>query len=244
MSQNWRSHFYHDYLAFKSWDDKRPAVLDEIFAIEAGRAGITPPAAVLEIGFGSGHFLDWAAGKGYRTAGVEIISSLVESAARRGHRSLSGLPREVLNPAVDRFDLIVAFDVFEHMTVEELVDFLQLAASLLNPDGRLLARFPNGSSPFGAFIQAGDITHVTVLSAARIRQIGLSAGLDLIAAFNSARPVAGGVRRVFAQKARYLARDAIEVFIGRLYFGSVVPLDPNITVVLGKVQDTKESVRR
>ena len=238
MSQDWRLQFYDDYLVFKSWDDKRPAVLDEIFAIETGRAGKIAPAAALEIGFGSGHFLDWAAANGYRTTGVEIISSLVESAAQRGHRALHGLPREVLNPAVDRFDLIVAFDVFEHMTVEEIADFLQLAASLLNPGGRVLARFPNGTSPFGAFYQAADITHVTILSASRIRQIGLSAGLGLVDAFNAARPVAGTARSVLAQKARYLVRDAIEAFIGRLYFGSVVPLDPNITVVLGKLQET------
>jgi hypothetical protein len=38
--------------------------------------------------------------------------------------------------------------------------------------------------------------------------------------------------------AHYLLPDAIEVFIGLLYFGSVVPLDPNITVVLGKAQET------
>jgi 2-polyprenyl-3-methyl-5-hydroxy-6-metoxy-1,4-benzoquinol methylase len=238
MSQDSRSHFYNDYIAFKSWDDKRPAVLDEIFAIETGRAEIWPPAAALEVGFGSGHFLDWAAAKGYRTTGVEIIAPLVDSAAQRGHRALLGLPRDVLNPAVDRFDLIVAFDVFEHMTVEEILDFLRLASSLLNPQGRLLARFPNGASPFGAYYQSADITHVTILSASRIRQIGLSAGLGLVAAFNAARPVAGTARGVLAQKARYLVRDAIEAFIGRLYFGRVVPLDPNITVILSKLQES------
>jgi 2-polyprenyl-3-methyl-5-hydroxy-6-metoxy-1,4-benzoquinol methylase len=235
MSQDWRSQFYDDYLAFKAWGDGRPAVLEEVFSIEVGRAGKPPPAAALEIGFGSGHFLDWAAAKGYRTTGVEIIPALVKSAAQRGHRALCGVPRDVLNPEVDRFDLIVAFDVFEHLTVEEIADFLRLAASLLNPGGRLLARFPNGTSPFGAFYQAGDITHMTVLSASRIRQIGLSAGLSLVAAFNAARPVAHTGRSVLAQRARYFVRDLIETFIGRLYFGSVVPLDPNITVVLGKL---------
>jgi 2-polyprenyl-3-methyl-5-hydroxy-6-metoxy-1,4-benzoquinol methylase len=237
MSQDWRSQFYNDYLAFKAWGNERPAALEEVFAIEVGRAGKPPPAAALEIGFGSGHFLDWAAGKGYRTTGVELIPSLVESAAQRGHRALHGVPREVLNPEVDRFDLIVAFDVFEHLTVEEIIDFLRLASSLLNPGGRLLARFPNGASPFGAFYQAGDITHMTVLSAARIRQIGLSAGLSLLAAFNAARPVAHTDRSVLAQKARYFVRDMIEIVIGRLYFGTVVPLDPNLTVVLGKIQE-------
>jgi hypothetical protein len=39
-------------------------------------------------------------------------------------------------------------------------------------------------------------------------------------------------------------RDAIDAFIGQLYFGSVVPRDPNITVVLGKAQETSDSDRR
>jgi hypothetical protein len=106
----------------------------------------------------------------------------------------------------------------------QIPDLLRLAASLLNAGGRLLL--------------GDDITHVTVLSAALIRQIGLSAGLGLVAAFNAARPVAGTGRRVLAQKARYLLRDAIEAFIGRLYFGSVVPLDPNITVIPGNARET------
>jgi len=79
---------------------------------------------------------------------------------------------------------------------------------------------------------------VTVLSASCIRQTGLSAGLDLVAEFNAARPITGTACRRLAKNARYLLRDAIEVFIGRLFFGSVVPLDPNITVVLGKARET------
>jgi len=57
----------------------------------------------------------------------------------------------VLDPGVDRFDPIVAFDIFEHMTVEEIADFLRLAALLLNPGGRLLPdrrRHPR-DRPFG-----------------------------------------------------------------------------------------------
>jgi hypothetical protein len=93
------------------------------------------------------------------------------------------------------------------------------------------------SNPAGAVHQTGEISHATLLSAAGIRQIGPSAELGLVAAFNAARPLADTARRVLAQKARNLVRDAIEAFLGQLYFGSVVPLDPNITVVLGKVPE-------
>jgi 2-polyprenyl-3-methyl-5-hydroxy-6-metoxy-1,4-benzoquinol methylase len=229
-----RARYYDDYLAFKAWEGARPPVLDEIFAIETARAGIGPPADVLEIGFGAGHFLDWAQAQGYRTTGVEIIAPLVAAAAQRGHRALEGRPSAVLDPASDRFDLIAAFDVLEHMTVAEIADFLALAHALLKPGGRLIARFPNGASPFGSYYQAGDITHVTALSASSLGQIALSAGMELVRAGNAARPIAGGRAKALAQRARYLARDLIEAFVGRLYFGRVVPLDPNITVVLAK----------
>ena len=106
----------------------------------------------------------------------------------------------------------------------QIADLLRLAASLLNPGGRLLPSGPHHprDRPFGP-----DIRH-----------IGLSTGLGLVAAFDAARPVAGTARSALARKVRYLVRDLIEAFIGRLYFGSVVPLDPNITVVPGNARET------
>jgi hypothetical protein len=96
--------------------------------------------------------------------------------------------------------------------------------------------------PLGAFNQTGDVTHVTVSTAGRIRQIGPSAGLRLVAVFNSARPIATTARKLLAQRGRYLVRGLLETFVGKHHLGSVVPLEPNITVVLGKAQGTPQAV--
>jgi hypothetical protein len=228
---DFRGRFYDDYIAFKSWDGGCSGVENEAYAIEMGRTGIEPPASLLEIGFGEGRFLDWAAARGYSVTGVEIIEPLVEAARRRGHRALHGAAQAVLDSA-ERFDLIVAFDVLEHLTVDEIVGFFRFAGSMLNQGGRLIARFPNGSSPFGLYYQNGDITHITVLSAQRIFQIATPLGFELLGAFNAARPLSGGGHSRLARKLRFFLRDALQRFFCRLYLNRVVPLDPNLTVVL------------
>jgi hypothetical protein len=53
-----RERLDRSYLDFKAYHGAVDDRCDEIFAIELKRAGIHPPARILEIGFGAGHFLD------------------------------------------------------------------------------------------------------------------------------------------------------------------------------------------
>jgi SAM-dependent methyltransferase len=231
-----REDLYQSYVAFKSWpiDDDKSS--DDTYEVELFRSGVSPPARILEIGFGAGRFLDWARRRGYSVIGVEIIEELVDRARAAGHAVFQGTPQSVLDPVTQQFDLIVAFDVFEHLTVEELIDLLTFSRTILCPRGRILARFPNGGSPFGAFWQNSDITHVTTLSGERIRQVALAAEMHVLSVANAARPMAGRRSRI-VKRGAYLLRDMIEWTIGHLYLGHRVPLDPNLTVVLGVEQD-------
>lgn len=121
----------------------------------------------------------------------ETTGELVDEARAAGHAVFHGTPQSVIDPVTDQFDLIVAFDVFEHLTVSELVDLLRFSRSILSPGGRILARFPNAGSPFGAFWQNSDITPVTALSRERISQIALAAEIRARSVVNAARPTAG-----------------------------------------------------
>jgi len=58
-----------------------------------------------------------------------------------------------------RFDLIVAFDVIEHLTKDEVLRFLDLALIALRPGGRLILHTPNADGPWGASLRYGDFTH-------------------------------------------------------------------------------------
>jgi 2-polyprenyl-3-methyl-5-hydroxy-6-metoxy-1,4-benzoquinol methylase len=229
-----RDTLYQTYASFKSWDGAAGPGDDTTYAVEVMRAGLKPRSMILEIGFGEGRFLDWVAREGHNVTGVELIEDLVTSARRRGHKAFHGTAQSVLGATEDRFDLIVAFDVFEHLTADELLDLMRFAKTILAPGGRILARFPNGSSPFGIHIQNGDFTHMLALTGERMMQIAHAAGMKVTGVYNAARCKKGGaVHGRLKKRAGYLARDAIEVTVGLLYFGHRIPLDPNLTVIIG-----------
>ena len=63
------------------------------------------------------------------------------------------------------FDLITAFDVVEHLTRDELLEFLCLVHGRLKPRRSLILQLPNGDFPFVGSIFYGDATHETCLTA-------------------------------------------------------------------------------
>lgn len=240
MFHETRSLFYGRYVEWKSWgSDQDPAALKEMFEVEMSRAGVARGAAVLEIGFGSGAFLDWARESGYRTEGIEINPDLVAAAKDRGHAVDAGDPREILRDRGATYDAIVCLDVLEHQTLPELIEYLEVFSNCLKHNGKIVARFPNGGSPFGRLYQYGDATHMTVLTGPLMRQLAMVAGLKVIGEYNAARsnrgPGGGGIKNsVVARKITFLLRDAINAVLSLIYFGRIVPFDPNMTVVIAK----------
>ena len=77
------------------------------------------------------------------------------------------------------YDLIVGFDVLEHMSLNQLKDLFSHAADKLGPSGRMLFRFPNGDSYAGMAAQNGDYTHITALGQSKLRQIVEPYGFEI-----------------------------------------------------------------
>ena len=209
----------------------------EEFEIEMGRAGIGPGARILEIGYGHGHFLDWSRDRGCTIVGIEINPALHEAAKAAGHDVHFGSLDDIEFPPGTAFDAIAAFDVFEHLTIPELKSMLGRMDTLLAADGVIVARFPNGGSPFGLAFQSGDITHRTFLNQGAMEQLGDLTGFSVGFCMNAARTVSG-------RKAKFLKRlafklcDAIEIVVGVLYFrGRRMPLDANLVCLLRRARD-------
>jgi 2-polyprenyl-3-methyl-5-hydroxy-6-metoxy-1,4-benzoquinol methylase len=226
---------YSNYIGFKGWSDSGPNENElELHDLEMARLGLESQASIFELGFGNGGFLSWAKSKGHRTYGIELIPELVSRAKKMGHSvettSLADLGNSpFLN---NKYDLIAAFDVLEHLTVDETRSFLRFCKSTLTADGKILIRTPNCSSPFGLWLQMADTTHVTMLSPERLEHIASLEGLRLHRWFNSARPLRTGKKSPLIRRLRYLGRDFVERIFGLLYYGSKRPLDPNMTVHL------------
>lgn len=215
--------------------DIEAARMDEEFEIEMSRAGIGPGARILELGYGHAHFLAWATAKGCKVVGTEINPGLHEAALAAGHDVHLGTLDDIDFAPDTAFDAIVAFDVFEHLTISELKDTLTRLHGLLSKGGVVFARFPNGGSPFGLAFMAGDITHKTALNKSAMEQLGALTGFEVGYCENAARTVSGK-RSKLLKRIAFKMCDLIEIVVGFLYFrGRRMPLDGDLACLLRRV---------
>ena len=229
------ANLYGGYAQWKQWDGDFSASDRDARYFTAEFADIELAARrVLEIGFGNGSFLAWAKAQGALVVGTEIDEGMLARAREKG---FVALPSALAGLAASgqRFDVVVAFDVFEHWDKETLIANLKCIAALLDTGGLVLARFPNGHSPFGRVHQHGDITHQTALSKSSIEQLAGITGFTVVRVSNAASvPVRCDMWSALKHRWRKRRRAKIEVMIGKLYGIGRLPLDPNLTAVLRK----------
>lgn len=169
-----------DYSRWKAWDSAPFGVASplERSYLRAELRDIAAPAGatMLEIGFGNGTCMAFCRDRGWDVAGVEINEVQLDDATNAGYRAYPSL--DAIDPAT-RFDVILAFDVLEHLDEEMLRAMLTAIRARLTPDGVFLARVPNGDSPFGLSNQNGDATHRTAFTKSKVRQFAEPAGLRM-----------------------------------------------------------------
>lgn len=239
MAQSIKKKLYKNYQKRKFWYGKNSfQECGEIFETEAARAGVKEGDDILEIGFGEGLFLDWAKESGFTITGVEINKDFYTLAKERGHTVHLGDAKESLPDSDKKYNGIFLFDVLEHLTLEEISDLFDFFQIILGKNGKILMRVPNGGSPFGRYLQHSDATHVTVLTGSKIQDIAQLSKLEVKGIFNGARTRKTGAHKNWILKwIAYGLRDLIQFAIGYLYYGENIPLDPNLTVVLGHVSE-------
>ncbi len=192
--------FFDGYGAFKGY--ATPLLLDK-HVRRFDRTFWTPTActaemAVLDLGCGTGHFLDYLRAKGVADfLGIDRDPALAEymPPAVGGHFRAADIFRFLESGAEGRaFDRIVLFDVIEHFTPQDGVRLLRLAARVLRPGGRVLVKVPNMASPWGAHYQYGDLTHKAAYTPSSMRQLALASGYACTACYADAE--GSPVRRV------------------------------------------------
>lgn len=170
------------YSEWKGWTQDSFGVLArgdaDYFAKELSeitRGG--PIHDVLEVGYGNGVFLRYCASQGWDVTGTELLPELIEAARRAGftaHRA-----DELWRVKDDSQDLIVAFDVFEHVAPADSIDFLRGLARKIRAGGSILLRYPNVDTWLGNPLQYGDVTHVNAIGALKMEYYAGEAGLAI-----------------------------------------------------------------
>ncbi|MGE5127206.1 MAG: class I SAM-dependent methyltransferase [Betaproteobacteria bacterium] len=129
---------YDEYLALReNWLRTFAARLQAI-------ARHQPAGRALDVGCGPGFFLEAAEARGYEAWGIDPSGYAIEIARRRfGERVRTGVLEAAPFPP-GHFDLVTAFDAFEH--VYRPLRFLEAAHALLAPGGLVAITTPDPSS--------------------------------------------------------------------------------------------------
>jgi 2-polyprenyl-3-methyl-5-hydroxy-6-metoxy-1,4-benzoquinol methylase len=181
---DYRNTVYNHYLERPQSDTARgytphalPAELGEAW-YGAALAGIAKDATVFEVGAGEGHFLAYVKSLGYtRVYGVDLCQPMVEHAQGHGHDvRLENAINHLAGVADETFGAIVAIDIVEHLTVQEIIDLLAHAHRVLQPGGVLIVKTVNGQGLFTGQVMYGDATHVTMLNPGSLGQLLAMAG--------------------------------------------------------------------
>lgn len=134
-------------------------------------------AAICDLGCGDGGLLGWLAGRGYGDlTGVDLSPEQLARAPVGAARFLRGDALEHLAGLAARYDLIIARDLVEHLTKDELLRFFAACRAALRPGGRLIVQTPNGDAPLCGSVRYGDLTHELCLTPGLAERLLVHAG--------------------------------------------------------------------
>lgn len=233
---------YCGYQEWKNWSQGEFGICRRedalYYASEFVKCGLLDLSGirVLEIGFGNGSFAGWATEMGAEYYGVETISELVSLSRTRGFSTYASETPLSEITEVASVDLVVAFDVFEHLEIDLLISTLKDIHERMRKDSVLLFRVPSGDSPFSRAIQYGDLTHSVVLGSSAAYQLAVRAGFEVISIRPPAFPLWGlGVLSFFRRAMVAGARCIIYPIVTHLLMGSGKPvLSPNMVCIFRK----------
>jgi SAM-dependent methyltransferase len=153
-------------------------------------------AVVLELGCGHGAFLHAMHEAGYtRVKGVDWAQEQVDAARDLGIAGVEQGDAQSALAATDSgsIDVIVTFDLIEHLKKSELLSLVDEVRRVLRPGGRWIIHAPNGESPLGGRIRYGDFTHELAFTRSSLTQLLKASGFARVRCYED-QPVPHGLK--------------------------------------------------
>jgi 2-polyprenyl-3-methyl-5-hydroxy-6-metoxy-1,4-benzoquinol methylase len=152
---------------------------------------------ILELGCGGGELLSQIREAGYsRIRGIDLSAEQVARAHQRGLQDLverGDALRFLACEGDASYDVLIAIDVIEHLSKDEVLQFITESRRILAPGGRLIIHVPNGDSPFCGSIRYCDITHELAFTPKSVHQLALTAGFSSVKCYED-RPIPHGIK--------------------------------------------------
>ena len=133
---------------------------------------------ILDIGCGDGNFIYYLQQAGYKNAhGIDVSDEQIENGKSLGISNLECADLVTyLEGNKNKYDVIIAKDVIEHFTRDEVFEILELVNKNLREGGRFIMQVPNGQGIFFTSVFYGDYTHEMAYTEGSINQVVLNTG--------------------------------------------------------------------
>ncbi len=140
-------------------------------------------ATILDLGCGHGALIHFARKADYTN--IRGVDRSPQQVAEANHLGINGVSEgdlmETLHSLGDGSqDMVVAFDVIEHFTKEEVISFIDEVYRVLCKGGKWIIHTPNAESPFGGRMRHWDFTHELAFTRTSITQLLKSSGFSHI----------------------------------------------------------------
>jgi 2-polyprenyl-3-methyl-5-hydroxy-6-metoxy-1,4-benzoquinol methylase len=135
--------------------------------------------SILDLGCGHGALIYFSHRAGFSNArGIDVSLQQVTLAKEL---NISNVEQGDLMETLSQFslsslDVVISFDVVEHLSKSELIDLIDAVYLVLKPGGRWIIHAPNGCSPFFGAIRYGDFTHEQAFTPLMIAQVLKASG--------------------------------------------------------------------
>ena len=130
-------------------------------------------ANILVISCGPGYFMNLLKKHDYcNILGIDSVDSQVDMAKKHGHNCQVAEAFSYLDSRKEEYDLIFCEQELNHLTKEEIMEFLDLCRNSLKPGGVLITHALNGANPMtGAEALAQNFDHYNTFTEYTFRQI-------------------------------------------------------------------------
>lgn len=138
-------------------------------------------SSILELGCGPGYMMLFLQSEGFvNVKGIDLSQEQVDLAHRRGLQVEVADVLTYLSQNMKSYDVILALDLMEHFSKEELIPLVSRIHARLNPGGAFILQTPNGQGLFSNQVIYGDLTHLTIFTPGSLHQLLCLIGFEEI----------------------------------------------------------------
>jgi 2-polyprenyl-3-methyl-5-hydroxy-6-metoxy-1,4-benzoquinol methylase len=227
------------YIDWKNWETDsfgKTSKLEETYFNNIVKLlKLKKSSKILEIGFGNGSFLGYAVSQNFNYDGIESNENLVDLAIDNNFSAYTSLDKI---DTETKYDLIILFDVIEHINADAVEDFFKEMNVHLEETGSIFLRFPNGSSPLGLGNQHGDVTHCNIVTLPKLNYWCYNSDLKVIFYRGDIRPFIfrHNILKMPSRLIRLFFHVLTEKFIRAISSQSKGVLSSNLEVVIKKIK--------